>query len=243
MRFRLLGPTLLSAALTLLATSAFATAPLRVLLNDVAPYTLHDDSHRPGMHWEIMAALSQHSQIGVELSAAPYVRLAMSLKENRSDLVVGVDGPELQALGHAVGVFHAFQFVVLSKKTSGIFGLSQLKGKVLGVARGAYYDDRINNEESIKKYELVDPFQGVRMLSLDRIDAVISSDYLLSYALRQTGVDATTFSAPFTVNEKSYVLYARKDLGEKTIRTLQRSLKAMHKSGQISTILRTYQSH
>ncbi|MBT9491905.1 MAG: transporter substrate-binding domain-containing protein [Paucibacter sp.] len=222
-------------------TVVSAAPPLRILLNDVAPYTLHAEPGRPGIHHEIMLAAARQADLAVALSSAVYVRLALGLKDGSSDLVVGVEGPELEALAQRVAPVHVFKFVVLSKKTSDIRNIAQLKGKLLGVARGAFYDDAINKDDSIRKFGVADPFQGVRMLALDRLDAVISSDFLLSYALKQSSIDASQFNSPFTVAEKSYVLYASKDLSTDTVKRLQAAMEALRKSGQIERILRSYQ--
>ncbi len=223
------------------AATAPVSSPLRILLNDVAPYTLNGDAGRPGMHHEILLAVARQADLPLALSSAVYVRLAMGLKDGSSDLVVGVEGPEWEALAQRVAPLHAFKFVVLAKKSSDIRSIAQLKGKLLGVARGAFYDDAINKDDSIRKFGIADPFQGIRMLALDRLDAVISSDYLLSYAMKQSGVDATQFDRPFAVNEKSYVLYASKDVGAETVRRLQLAVETLKKSGQIERILRSYQ--
>jgi len=223
-------------------TSAVQNPPLRVLLNDVAPYTLHGDpQQRPGMHHEIMQALARQTELPMDFSSALYVRLALGLKDGSADLVVGIEGPELETLATRVRPMHSFKFVVIAKKSAEIRSLAQLKGKLLGVARGAFYDESINNDDSIRKYGMADPFQGVRMLALDRLDAVISSDYLLAYALKQPGLDSSQFDTPFAVNEKSYVIYARKDLNAEVLRRLQRGMDALQKSGQIDRILRSYQ--
>jgi ABC-type amino acid transport substrate-binding protein len=215
--------------------------PLRVLLNDVAPYTLHGTANRPGMHHEIMLALAREAALPVTLASAVYVRLALGLKDGSADLVVGVEGPELEDLAQRVVPFHVFKFVVLTNKAAGINSVAQLKGKLLGVARGAFYDDSINKDDSIRKFGLADPFQGVRMLALGRLDAVISSDYLLTYAMKQAGIDTDQFNRPFSVNEKSYVLYASKRIDGETIRRLQAAMPTLQKSGQIERILRDYQ--
>ncbi len=223
-------------------TAPSAPAPLRVLLNDVAPYTLHGDpQQRPGLHHEIMHALSRQADLPMSMNSALYVRLALGLKDGSADVVVGVEGPELEALATRVRPMHGFKFVVIAKKSAEIRSVAQLKGKLLGVARGAFYDDSINNDDSIRKYGLTDPFQGVRMLALDRLDAVISSDYLLAYALKQPGLDSSLFDTPFAVNEKSYVIYARKELSAEIVSRLQRAMDALQKSGQIERILRSYQ--
>lgn len=214
---------------------------LRVLINDVAPYTLRGDPQHPGMHIEIMNALAQQAELAVSINSAVYVRLALGLKDGSADLVVGVDGPELETLAQKVTPFHSFKFVVLTRKAAGISQVSQLRGRLLGVARGAFYDESINNDDAIQKFPMADPFQGVRMLALDRLDAVISSDYLLSYALRQTGIDRASFAPPFVVNEKNYSLYARRELPEEQLRTLRRAMEQLHKSGRLAAILKHYQ--
>lgn len=223
------------------AAPAQPPTPLRVLINDVATYTLRGDPQHPGMHIEIMNALAQQAELAVSLSSAVYVRLALGLKDGSADLVVGIEGSELNALAQRVAPFHSFKFVVLTRKSAGISQVSQLRGRLLGVARGAFYDESIDNDETIQKFPMADPFQGVRMLALDRLDAVISSDYLLSYALRQTGIDRASFAPPFVVNEKNYSLYARRDLPEETLRALRRAMEQLQKSGRLAAILKHYQ--
>lgn len=223
------------------AAPAQPPAPLRVLVNDVAPYTLRGEAQRPGMHIEIMNALAQQAELAVSINSAVYVRLALGLKDGSADLVVGIEGPELNVLAQRVAPFHSFKFVVLTRKSAGISQVSQLRGRLLGVARGAFYDESIDNDEAIQKFPMADPFQGVRMLALERLDAVISSDYLLSYALRQTGIDRASFAPPFVVNEKNYSLYARRDLPEETLRALRRAMEQLQKSGRLAAILKHYQ--
>jgi len=223
------------------AAQAQPPTPLRVLVNDVAPYTLRGEAQRPGMHIEIMNALAQQAELAVSINSAVYVRLALGLKDGSADLVVGIEGSELNALAQRVAPFHSFKFVVLTRKSAGISQVSQLRGRLLGVARGAFYDESIDNDEAIQKFPMADPFQGVRMLALERLDAVISSDYLLSYALRQTGIDRASFATPFVVNEKNYSLYARRDLPEETLRALRRAMEQLQKSGRLAAILKHYQ--
>lgn len=232
---------LLFALAMLLPVPAFANPPLRVMINDVAPYTLHDNPKQPGMHAEIVSLLSRQSGIPMSINWGPYARLAPALRFDQADLVVAIEGPELEGMARRIAPFHSFKFVVISRRENSIRNMAELKGRLLGVARGAFYDERINNNPDIHKYELPDPFQGVRMLSASRLDAVISSDYLLSYALSQTGLNRHAFTAPFAINEKHYVLYASRELDEIRSQKLIYSMDLLRKSGQIAAILKTYQ--
>ena len=91
----------------------------------------------------------------------------------------------------ARGAISTFKFVVISKKP-GINSGSRPARSFTRVARGAFYDESINNDPGINKYQMKDPFRGVRMLAADRLDAVISSDYLLT-ALKQAGLSKADF--------------------------------------------------
>lgn len=231
---------LLSTLVGLSAHPCHAQASLRIMLNDVAPYTMHAEATHYGMHHDILALLAERTGLSFVPLVGPYVRLSASLSDGSADGVVAVEGPDFDAIGRRVAAFHDFRFVVLSKKSSAIGNVAALRGKLLGVARGAFYADSINNDPEIRKFAMVDPFQGVRMLALDRIDAVISSDYLLAHAMRQTGVTASDFAAPFVVNEKRYTLYVRKTLGEDLVLKMQAALEALRTSGRIAEVQNRY---
>lgn len=230
----------LLAALCLAGPPAQAQPLLRIMLNDVAPYTLHAEGVRYGIHHEILALLAERTGLVFAPQVGPYVRLSASLVDGSADMVVAVEGPDFDAIGRRVAAFHDFRFVVLSKKSAAIGHVAALRGKLLGVARGAFYADSINNDPEIRKYAMVDPFQGVRMLALGRIDAVISSDYLLAHAMRQASISVGDFAPPFVVNEKRYMLYVRKDLSEELVLKMQAALEALRTSGRIAEVLSRY---
>jgi ABC-type amino acid transport substrate-binding protein len=231
----------LALAFALPPTTLRADPVLHVLINDVAPYTIHGEAQHTGMHAEIMAALAGQSDVPMDMQSVVYVRLLAAMRNGSADLVVGVESPELDGLAIRVGPLHSFRSVVISRKDASITSVAALKGKLLGIARGAFYDDSINNDTAIRKFDISDPFQGVMMLSRQHLDAVISSDYLLAYALRQPGIDSSQFAKPFTVNEKHYILYARKSVSAAVIEKLRATLVNLAQSGQIETILRDYQ--
>jgi ABC-type amino acid transport substrate-binding protein len=169
------------------------------------------------------------------------VRLLAALHNGTADLVVAVESPELDQTAIIVGPLHSFHSVVISRRDASINSVAALKGKVLGISRGAFYDDSINNDPAIQRHDITDPFQGIKMLAHKHLDAVISSDYLLAYALRLPGTDISQFARPFVVNEQHYVLYARKGLRAEVVDGLRSALAALQQSGQIDTILRDYQ--
>lgn len=222
-------------------TAHAAEPPLRVLLNDVAPYTIHADAGYGGLHHQILAALLTETGLAALVSVSPYGRLAETLQQGRTDLAVGLSTTPWNDDITAVGEFHLVQYQLLPHVTAGISSMETLKGKMVGVARGAYYDPRINGDDSVITFPLTDPFQGVRMLSHRRLDAVASSNYLLAHALRQKGLDTRSFAAPITFYTGAYVLYATDTVTAETRDALRDGLDRLHRKGVIRTLTRLYQ--
>ncbi|WP_373975540.1 transporter substrate-binding domain-containing protein [Chitinibacter sp. SCUT-21] len=231
---------LLGCSFFALISSPVLAAKVRFLVNDVAPYTLRDETQRKGMHIEMVEALVTEAKVAFQLESAVYVRLGKSLEDGSADIVGMVEDPNLEGRAIRVLPLHAFQFVVISHKDAPIRSIAELTDKTLGVARGAFYADEINNNATINKYGIKDPFQGVKMLEAKHLDAVISSDYLLTYALMMTGVDTRLFATPFAVNERRYVLYAASNVDPALINQLRAAWEKLESRGDIARIIRRY---
>lgn len=237
-RFQLLSCL---AALAIALPAVAQRLPLRLMINDVAPYSWHRDEALVGMHVELMKALAEQAEMDLELRSGAYARLIRGLQDGWADGVLVLRGADFDQQARWVGRLHSFRSVVISRRAAPIAAVPELKGKLLGMARGAFYSDAINNDEEIRKFGLTDPFQGVRMLAVGRLDAVISSDYLLAYALRQTGLDVNQFAPRFVVNELSYDLYMRRDYPEPAFQRLRQALEQIERRGRLAAILKTYE--
>lgn len=224
----------------LLCTPASAQDSLKVMLNDVAPYSWREGPKLRGMHPSIMRALSEESGIPFEYSSGLYARVSKALVDRVADVVVTLAGPDQEAQGLFIGTAHPVRYLVISRADAPIREVAQLKGKTLGVARGAYYSAAINDDDEIRKYGIIDPFQGLRMLAVSRLDAVVSSDYLLTRAVQEVRRDGVEFATPFQVGVGAYTVYVRRDLPEPLVRRLRAALAQLQRSGRIGAILKDY---
>jgi polar amino acid transport system substrate-binding protein len=229
----------------LLAWGSCATAaepPLRVMVNEVAPYAWRQGTDIVGMHPSILKALAEESGLAFDFSAGLCARASRALTDKVADMAVTLAGPDQDGQGVRLAVLHPVRYLVLTRADFVVTDVAQLRGKTLGIARGAYYSPQVNDDEDIRKFSVADPFQGVRMLALGRLDAVISSDYLLALALRQPQIDPASFAKPLQVGSSGYAIYARQDLPEATVQRLRAGVAALHKRGAIAAILRDYES-
>jgi len=224
-------------------TATFAAeAPLRVMVNEVAPYSWRKGNELLGLHPSLLRALAEETGLSFEFSAGLYARASRAIPDKLADLAVTLATPDQDSQGERVALLHTVRHLVISRADAPITEISQLHGKVLGIARSAYYGARINDDDGIRKFTIVDPFQGLRMLALGRLDAVISTDYLLLHALRQPEFDRASFAPTIQVGVSGYALYARRDLPEAEVHKLRVGYAALQKRGVTAAILREYES-
>lgn len=221
-------------------TAQASEPPLRIILNDVAPYAIVAGSGFSGLHHQILAALLTETGLQASIMIGPYGRLKETLEQKQADLAVGLDSTQWTGPVIAVGEFHRVQYQLLPHRASGIHTMETLAGKTIGIARGAYYDPRIHDDPTVRTFIMTDPFQGVRMLARGRLDAVASSNYLLAYALRQKGLKAQSFAPAITFSSGAYTLYAAETVSADTRDALREGLDRLHRKGVIGTLTGQY---
>lgn len=220
---------------------AVAAEPhLRVMVNEVAPYSWRDGAELAGLHPGLLRALAAEAGLQFDFSAGLYARASRALADGVADLVVTLATPDQDAQGQRVAVLHPVRYLVISRADAPLTEPAQLRGKLLGIARNAYYNALINDDETIRKFTIVDPNQGLRMLVLGRLDAVISTDLLLMHALRQPGLERAAFAPPISVGGSGYALFARRDLPEPTVQRLRAGWAALQRRGVPAALLREY---
>ncbi|WP_374354430.1 substrate-binding periplasmic protein [Chitinimonas sp.] len=215
-------------------------APLEVYVNEVEPYTLTKDPARRGLQVEIMEEVSRRTGLPMNIKSVPYARLDFVLKNQVADVAAHFpDGMEQCCVD--LGLLISFKSQILSMAGAPITSISQLQGKTLGMPRGAFFDDRVNKDPQIRLYEIVDPFQGIKMMQGGRMDALVSSHYIQVHAMRLNNISRSEFAPPLVIGEKSYNLYARNSLPEGISQKIRNTLADLYKSGAIREIIKKYE--
>lgn len=223
------------------ASNANSNHSLIALANEVAPYTLADESNRKGFHVELLEEIARRSNITFKIVSVPYARLSKGLMEGSADVSVHFESPDLEkSCCINLGKLHSFKSIVISLSKRPINNITELEYKTLGLPRGAFFDERINKNPRINLFEIVDPKQGLSMLANNRFDAVISSDYIIKFELNRPGFDFSIFSKPFVVNEKNYYLYAQKNLQPEVLARLKKAIQSMNSPAGAGIISKRY---
>ncbi|MFO1250159.1 MAG: transporter substrate-binding domain-containing protein [Inhella sp.] len=240
MPVRLSRRDLLLAAPALPLRALAQAEELRVMVNDVRPYSHREGQQILGMHPDMLQEMAQLEGLRLRLSSAPYARVKRALLDEAVDAVVALTGPDLDSQGTLVHPLHPVRYLIISLQARPIQSLAALRGKRLGMARGAYYNAAINDNPEVQFVPITEPFQGLRMLALERVDAVVSTDFLLAQALRQARLEGVQFAPPFDAGGGAYALYARPQLPRELIERLRSALARLQANGRLASIIRAH---
>lgn len=229
----------------LIAPRAAARPPLKVSAMSVLPLGMLDAGGRPtGMYADIGAELVRDAGFAAEVAVVPLPRAIAQLAAGQADLLIAFEtGPIAEA---AIPLYYVtdVDVIVTGLRGSSFNGLSDLRGKTLGQQRGADYDPRVTNDASIRKYEVTDTPQLLRMLLAGRVDAVIANRNTLLYYLKSVGMDRGQLGNFMLVKRRqSWLWYSRKTYDEATALRLKTALQRMHASGALDAIYHRYVPH
>lgn len=210
-----------------------AAAPIRVVLLDVAPYTMVTSDQRiAGIYAGIARQIAQLAGMDAEVSLVPFARVALSLGGGRADLTLGFSTDALNAAGHSLGtVMTIDSLLVTAAKHRAIGKLDELAGRTVGRLRGGCQDLERQGAMPVQFYELSSFAAGLRMLALGRLDAIcgVTSDALEFYA-READVKLEELGGKLVVNKRAVHLYVRRDLDEETRARLAEALSRYRQS-------------
>ncbi len=136
----------------------------------------------------------------------------------------------------------ADRLLVKSSKKNEFLKFEDLKGKSLGIYNGYTYHSEImkmieNSEINAVKVSGID--HGVQLLLLDRLDALIDFDILLSYKIKKDETDSLALADLYAERYDLYCAYSKKMSIDRV--AVDQALLDIISSGQLEDILNRYQ--
>ena len=190
-------PFALMLALFSLATRADTAepAPAVFMTADVWPWGHHDEYGRPaGLITELAKRLGEAAGLPVENRIVPHQRLIRELRQGRVTFTVLFDNPTLDdftvSLGPVLNTHLLFLGLERNKQNLSLQGLA---GKRVGHIRGTYYGQAFAEDTGMRKVAISDLAQGLNMLKMGRLDAIIISEIVLHYTLSELSLDINDF--------------------------------------------------
>tara|TARA_R110002167_G_scaffold166397_2_gene363446 strand:- start:899 stop:1645 length:747 start_codon:yes stop_codon:yes gene_type:complete len=133
------------------------------------------------------------------------------------------------------------RFLVKSSEEHNLVVLDDLKGKTLGIYKGYTYHSKImamiDNAE-IKTIKISDLDHGIKLLLLDRIDALIDFDILLNYKIKEQYSGTLALADLYADSFELFCAYSKKIKTDKA--QLDKMFKDLVNEGEIAKLLKRY---
>jgi len=215
---------------------------LQVRTIAISPYGIESQDQQSGIYYDLANLLLKRTNLDSEHYIYPYARIIHELKVGISDLTIMFKYEELVPYVEYIYPLPTLKNIVVGRKGQDFTSIESLHGLTIGYLRGAKFSDAIDNDNAIHKQTITDISQGVTMLSLDRVDAIIGPSAPIFSAANDLNLADDFFGKPLVVSERTPWLQLSKKSSHKVS---QKQLKAVFSEimaqGELEKIQRKYQ--
>ena len=216
-------------------------ATIQVRSIGVAPYAFSNDSIDRGIYFEVANLLLKRLGYSHRNRVAPYARIIKELQTGQTDLTIMFKYKELDDYVTFLAPIPALKIVVLGLKGHGFKAINDLKGKRLAYLRGAKFNDEIDENSEIIRFDMINFEQGVQMLLLGRVDAIIGPLEPILFASIQLTEKSDLFDAPLVVGERTpWLQVSNKSLKKLPIDKLEKEFRLILDGGEFGKIRQKY---
>lgn len=205
------------------STSA-APPVLKVALFDVAPYAQLVKGQPGGLYVDLARQLLGSAGLSAEIKILPFARLPVALQQGEADLTIAFGTEELERVAKPLLPVALVDSIVVAKAPRKLGSLDALKGLTLGRARRGCHDLAAHDELAIRWVDISGFDSALRMLALDRLDAVCLTREVMRYQLIVTGLDPATFSTGLVVGQRKVWMFVRPGLDGEVLARLRSTL-------------------
>jgi polar amino acid transport system substrate-binding protein len=233
--------------LTLLATLLLginlSAKELNINTIDIYPFGyVGPDGKETGLIYEISNKIAQTAGFTYTNILAPYPRTIINLENGSADFVIRYTNTQLEKIAQPVGSIIGFQTIILGNKGSHFKSLEDLHGKTIGKIRGGFFDNQIDADKKIEKYEAQDYDQLFKMLLAKRYDAIIGSTIGLYSNAKRMKIAKDQLGPALHLQNKYFILhFSKKNSDPKTIAALKTAIHKLESNGEILKIVKSYE--
>jgi polar amino acid transport system substrate-binding protein len=168
----------------------------------VSPYGIIEHEHYSGIYYDLSNMLFENANITFENIIFPYARVKHELMSGQADVTIMLKYQELEPYVDYIAPLPALRNVVIGKKSLSISSLDDLNGKVIAYLRGAQFSEKLDEAHNISKQFVNDFEQGIEMMRLNRVDAIIGPLPAILSSAKRIGLAPEFFGQPYAISTK-----------------------------------------
>ena len=235
---------MLVAALLFFCTETYSNqhSVLQVRTIAISPYGIESQNQKSGIYYDLANLLLKNADLESEHYIYPYARIIHELKIGKTDLTIMFKYKELESFVEYIYPLPTLSNIVIGRNGQNFTSIESLHGITLGYLRGAKFSDAIDNNSYIDKQTITDISQGVTMLSLHRVDAIIGPSAPIFSAAKELKLADDFFGEPLIVSERTPWLQISKKSRHKILsKQLKTIFSKMMVQGELDKIQEKYQ--
>jgi len=214
---------------------------LQVRTIAIAPYGIETQNQKSGIYYDLVNLLLKNANLESDHYIYPYARIIHELKIGKTDLTVMFKYKELAPFVDYIYPLPTLKNIVIGRKGQDFTSIESLHGITIGYLRGAKFSDAIDNSNEIDKQTITDINQGVVMLSLHRVDAIIGPSAPIFSAAKQLKLGEDFFGKPLIVSERTpWLQMSKKSPNKASSKQLKTLFHQMITQGELEKIQKNY---
>jgi len=214
---------------------------LQVRTIAISPYGIELTNQKSGIYYDLINLLLKKANFESEHYIYPYARIIHELEIGKTDLTIMFKYKELEPFVEYIYPLPTLKNIVIGRKGQNFTSIESLHGMSIGYLRGAKFSDEIDNNSSIDKQTITDINQGVTMLSLHRVDAIIGPAAPIFSAAKELKLADDFFGEPLIVSERTpWLQMSKKSQHMATSQQLKTIFSQMMSQGELEKIQENY---
>lgn len=216
----------------------------------VEPWGYYDEEARPvGLLMAFQEALFARANVSLQYQLQPYARVIYALASGQADVGVMFVSPAAERAGISLGEVAVTRIVLIAAAQghSGTpgkkrVGLADFAHARVGFVRGSKYGPIFDDNTSFEHVPVTNVSQGLRMLMTGRLDAMVSSEQALLYAIHLTEIPASSLAFILELGVAKADLYVSRHSAQGPwLAKLRQAMSDMKADGSLHKIF--YQHH
>jgi ABC-type amino acid transport substrate-binding protein len=210
-----------------------APTPVTFAIPDVWPWAYEDrNGNSQGSLVQVVRRLSELTGIPTETRLRPLRRAQLDLKAGKVNFSLLFKSPALDAQAINIAEVMTIDIMLAAHAdTDYPLTLEALEGKRIGFIRGTYLGEAFDQNDKVEKAPVAVISQGIAMLPLGRLSAILASDHAILRSLQAMGLDRDVLRYNKHVSGQPGALYmsrkaARPEVAEKFSEAIARMVES-----------------
>ena len=215
---------------------------LTMLTIDQMPYGYTSSSGElTGVLFDIMNEIINLSGIKSDNVITPAKRIYNLIEQNTKLCLLAADSSLLRAKLNAIEPIDYFiQAGILPKKGIELPDYSSLKGHIIAIPLGISIGDKFHNDKNLTKVFPSQYSNGIKMLKINRVDAVAGAISTLKFIAKLEGMKEEDLGNPLIFSQYNVNLFCSNHILKKTRNKLKAAVITLKNKGRVSEIINKY---